>query len=317
MFKWFLIFILVIVIILLTFYNILQWTEDKILYYPSKKSVWKPKVPYEQVYLNINDSEDICYHSKDRRSNAEYLSGWHFNNFSGAKTILFCHGNTGNITYRKYIINICHKFGLNLLVFDYRGFGKSDSFPYKLFFKEDGECAYEYLRYHCKISSRKIIVWGESVGGVSAAWIGSKYRCGGLILMCTFSSMDDILTYKYDGTGQQAIKLITGLAGLRSDMLRIKDYLKSVECPVIIIHSSKDELIPYSCSWINYHNIKHDNKLHIRIKGGHSSPYIKSSQFKQVFEFCDMPLDNCEDIDISGILKDLRTFAKRHNNFID
>jgi len=317
MFKWFLIFILVVILILLAFYNILVWTEDKVLYYPSKKRIYSPKMPHKHVYINVSDPEDVCYYSRDKSKGYDYISGWWFNNFPGAKTVLFCHGNSGNITHRKYIIDICQKFKLNLFVYDYRGFGKSDSFPYKTFFKEDGEAAYEFLRYKCKIPSKKIILWGESVGGVAASWIASKYKCSGLILMCTFSSLDDILTYKFDGKGQQAIKILTGFARMRTDTLPIKEYIKDVKCPVIVIHSNKDELIPYTCSWINYHNISHKNKMHVKIKGGHSSPDIKSYQCKKIFEFCDIPLDHLESNYISFILQDLKTFAKKHNNFMD
>lgn len=317
MIKWFLIFILVLILIFVVFYNVLTWTEEKLLYYPSRKNVWRPKINYKQVYLNLEDCDDVCYKSKEKQNGSDYISGWHFNNYPGAKTVLFCHGNTGNITHRKYIIDLCRRFKLNLFVFDYRGFGKSDSFAYKTFFKEDGECAYNYLRYHCDIPSRKIIVWGESIGGVSAAWIAGQHHCKALILMCTFSSLDDILTYKFDGKGKKAIKLLTGLASWRTDTLRIKDYLRNVKCPVVVVHSAHDELIPYACSWNNYHSVKHSRKLHVKIKGGHSSPDIKSYQFRKVFEFCNLPTDLSGDTGMSEILADLKTFAERYNYFMD
>ena len=318
MYQWFLIFILILILIFIAFYNFLKYTEDKVLYYPSKKCVYTPDIPYHQVYINVNDPKDVVYKSKDKCKNCEYISGWHFNNYKGAKTILFCHGNTGNISHRKYIIDICNKFGLNLFVFDYRGYGKSDSFAYKTFFKQDGEAAYEYLNQYCYIPSNEIIVWGESIGGYCASWIASQYKCKSLILMCTFSSLSDILAYKCDGAGRKAVQVLTSLSSYSSDMLNIKYHLSNVRCPVVIIHSRKDELVPYACSWINYNSIRHENKLHIKIKGTHSSPYIKSYQFKDVFNFCDLNLEGCdENLDVSEMLKDLRTFAKKHNNFME
>ena len=316
MFKWFFIFLLVLILIFIVFYNVLKWTEDKVLYYPSRKCVWRPDCDYVQVYINVKDSDDVCYSRRKKSCKKEYISGWHFNNYPGAKTILFCHGNSGNISHRKYIIDICRRLHLNLFVFDYRGYGKSDSFAYKTFVKEDGEAAYEYLRYYCGIKPKNITIWGESIGGYPASWIASKYSCNSLILMCTFSSLDDIMSYKFSGTGQKAIKVLTGLASYQNDMLSIKDCLLKIKCPIAIIHSNKDELVPYECSWVNYHSIKHDNKMHFKIKGKHASPHIRKSQFRKVFEFCDIKISCCDE-EIKCILDDLKTFAERHNNFME
>ena len=318
MLKWVLIFFIILVLLLILIYNIINQNESKALYFPSKRRVWKPKVNYKSVYINVNDSYDVVYDRKDRKKNAEYISGWHFDNFKNAKTIMFCHGNTGNITNRKYIIDICTKFKLNLFVFDYRGFGESSSHPNKLALREDGELAYEYLHHTCKIPNRKIIIWGESLGGLPAAYAASKFNCGGLILICTFSSLDEILTYRFEGTSKAAAEFLTTLLSYKIDMIPVKNYLVDVRCPVAIVHSSKDEMIPYACSWINYHSIKHSNKLHIRIKGRHASPDIKSDQLREIFEFCELSLDDLSsDVNISDMLENLRTVAERYNNFMD
>ena len=90
-----------------------------------------------------------------------------------------------------------------------------------------------------------------------------------------------------------------------------------VKCFVAIIHSVEDEMIPYKCSWINYNSIPHSNKMHIKIKGGHSSPNIKSEQLLELFNFCDLSLSNMSsDVDISEMLENLRTYAEKHNNFM-
>ena len=102
------------------------------------------------------------------------------------------------------------------------------------------------------------------------------------------------------------------------DMIPVKEYLAKVNCPVVIIHSKDDELIPFSCSWINYHSISHKNKLHIKIKGGHASPDIKSCQLREIFEFCNLDFDNISsDVNVSEILENLQHVAKKYNNFID
>ena len=315
MHQWFLAAIVIILILVVLIYNIVYWSEDKILYFPSKKKYWTPDIPYHKVYINVDDAQDVVYNSKDRRNSCEYISAWHFDNFPKAKTVLFAHGNSGNITHRRYIIDMCYKFGLNLLVFDYRGYGKSDSHPNKIFLREDGELAFIYLTKVAKIPNRKIVIWGESIGGVSAVWVASRHKCGGLILICTFSSLDDILVYKCEGASRKAAEYFTGLLSFKLDMIPLKKYLKQVTCPVAIVHSFEDELIPYSCSWINYHSIAHKRKMHVKIRGGHASPKIRSRQLRKILDYFNVNID--DRVDVSEILADLQTFAKRHNNFID
>jgi len=316
--EYFLIFFIIISLLFIIIYNIINRNEDKALYYPSRKMKWKPKIDYREVFINTKDSKDVIYKFKNKKKNCDYICGWHFNNFSGAKTIIFCHGNTGSIANRKYIIDICTKMKMNLFIYDTRGFGKSDNSPNKIFLREDAESAYKYIRYYCNTPYKKIIPWGESLGGCASSWMASKFKCGALILICAFSSLDDAIKYRFEGASRAGVNFITNLLSYKIDTIPVKNYLTDVTCPVVIIHSSEDDMIPYACSWINYHSVKHSNKLHVRIKGGHASPDIKSHQLREIFEFCDLSLDDLSsDVDISGMLENLRTVAEKYNHFID
>ena len=317
MLNWILIFFIIVILLLVCLYNIINANEDKALFFPSKRKGWKPKVPYREVFLNVKDRNDVCYR-KDRKKNQEYIVCWHFNNFPGKKCCIFSHGNSGNLSHRQYIVDMCTDLKLNLLIYDYRGFGESDSYPSKKFIKEDAEIAFEYLTKHCAIPNKEIIIWGESLGGLAAVWTAHKYECGGLILFSTFSSLDDAITYRYKKGGTKtAAKLLTDFLSFRMDMLPLKHYLRKVKCPVVVVHSEEDTMIPYACSKINFHSIRHKKKLHVKIKGDHSSPNITSDQLKKIFDFCELPLDDLSsDVDITELLQDLRGFAKKHNNFM-
>ena len=199
MINWILIFFILLILVMIIVYNVINQNEKHALYYPSKKKVWKPDIKYKTVYMNVDDLNDVVYSDKKRKTKSEYISTWYFNNFPGAKTIMFCHGNTGNITHRQYIINICHRFGLNLIVFDTRGFGKSDGVPHKFFLREDGEIVYNFLRHHEDVPAEEIIIWAESLGCVAGVWTASRHKCGGLILLCSFSSLDDAIGHRFKG----------------------------------------------------------------------------------------------------------------------
>lgn len=310
---------ILLVLIVLIFVSV-PWAEKKVLFFPSKKKHWIPDIPHSSVYINTNDPSRIYNTPKESiKYGRDYIHGWHFYNFRGRQTILYCHGNSGNITHRSYIVDICQKFELNLFIFDYRGFGDSSGRPTKKNLKKDGEAAYKYLIKYAGVNPKKLIIWGESLGGFVAIWTASKYSCQALILLCTFSGLDDAITYYFDeGIRRSVAYGCTSLINLRYDTMLSRNYIRNVRCPVVIMHSKDDDIIPYTCSKILYNNIQHDHKKLITIKGKHSSPNISYEKFKQLFEFCHIRIPSHQtSTHINKMLKDMRTVAKRYHNFID
>lgn len=316
--KWFIIILSVIFILLVIFYNIMIWMEEKVLFYPTHNMTWYPDVPYHDLWLNPNDWREVLYDEDDKDCKNSYVHAWHFDHFKNAKTVIFCHGNSGNISHRSYIINICQQFKLNLLIFDYRGFGQSSGKPRKDFIKQDAETVYKYLRRSVK--AKNIIVWGESLGGIAAVWIASHFKCRSLLLLSTFSGLDDALMYSCeDGTSYQTVgSFVASLASLKLDILPNKKYIRKVKCPVAIMHSTEDDIIPYQCAKILYNNVCHDSKVLITIKGKHSSPIITWEQLNQLFMFCDLTLPIYDkECDIDHILEELETVAEKHHLFME
>ena len=318
-FMFWLLLIAIVFVILIVVYNSVPWAENKVLFYPSKKFHWKPDVSYQDVYIDI-DNPNIVYNTRPKKEcKRRYINGWHFNNYPGSNTVMYCHGNTLNISHRSYIVDICCQFELNLFIFDYRGFGKSSGKPSKRYVRKDGETAYKFLTQHCGIEGENIIIWGESLGGYCATWVASRFPSRSLILLCSFSGLDDAITYYFDsGLGQSLASLYSSMASMRYDIMPNRKYIKRVKCPVAIMHSKEDDIIPYECAKILYKNVSHDSKVLITIKGGHSSPLIDKEQLNKLFMFCDISLPFYDkSCDINGMLEELRTVAEKHHNFID
>lgn len=317
MIQWLIIIAVLLIILFIYVYNVINRTESRVLFYPSRKNKkWRPKQKYDNLYLNINDKNDIVTREKDKKPNEAYIHCWHFHNFPNKPTNVFNHGTTGNLHNRQYIIDMCEKFEMNLFLFDYSGYGESCGKPDKTLLRENTETVYNYLHKVCKIANNKLICWTESLGCVSGAYLCSKYKLGGLILLSAFSSLDDIFHHHLDGYKQTGAKLLTKVLGTQMDFLPVKDYLKEVKCPVVVVHSGEDEIIPYECAKINYESIPHQNKLFVKIEGGHSCPKIKTRQLRKIFDFCNLPND-CGSNTVDYMLKNLETYAQKHNNFMD
>lgn len=281
---------LVFIVLFILIYSviILQWLQRWVLFQPLPNHVWTPKIPYTEV-------------------NFDGIHGWHFNSYQGAKTVLFCHGNSGNISHRSYIIELCQHKGLNLFLFDYHGFGKSKGPPSQYGICIDGMKAYQYLTRHVRPDD--IIIWGESLGGASATYIASQGSCSSLVLWSTFASLEDVI--RDSKVSSIAKYMFLGVSRISNPInLSNKDRLKNVRCPVIVVHSPEDEVIPYSNALLLHSNVSHERKYLLTIKGLHASPILEPSQFITLFNFCGVNVDGYEEC--CHVLDKLQKMKDRH-----
>lgn len=254
---------------------LMRLSVNKVIFAPVSDHVWEPTIPHEKLMI-----EDT-------------LSAWYFNGFPYSKTVLYCHGNYGNISHKDHLVELCQEQKINLLLFDYRGYGQSHGIPSQSGLYEDGEMVYRYLS--SRVDPDSIIVWGESLGGAVATSIAVNHPCHSLILLSTFSSLDDIISdrhYDYPIVGPCLIGIAKALT-LLNDPMSNKKRLRDVKCPIVIIHSREDTLIPFTNAERMYQSIPHRCKLLIEIKGDHSTPEISADTLSEIFTFCCIDPTQC------------------------
>ena len=169
------------------------------------------------------------------------LSGWFIPSESAKGVILFCHGNAGNISHRLESIQIFNRFGLDIFIFDYRGYGQSQGKPSEQGTYKDAEAAWRYLIEERQVLPNEIIVFGRSLGAAVASWLAQSHTPGALILESTFTSLADIAATLYP---YLPVRLL-----LRFEY-NTAEYLGRVDCPVLIVHSHDDEM---TCPHTVYH----------------------------------------------------------------
>ena len=179
---------------------------------------------------------------------------------------LFCHGNAGNISHRLKTIEILNRLGLSTFIFDYRGFGLSEGHPSEKGTYADALGAWEYLVGTQNINPGKIIIHGRSLGGAVAAHLATERNPALLIIESSFTSARDvarhhvpfppaawIITYRYDTVGR----------------------IKKLRCPVLIIHSPDDEVIPFSHGVELFKNAPEPREF-LKIAGTHNYGFVLS-----------------------------------------
>ena len=255
-------FIWSIVILAAGIYGILClflfFTQAKLLYYPnipSRKLTASPTdigLDYESVSVTASDGTTI--------------HGWYVAAQPEKGTLLFFHGNAGNISHRLDSIGIFHDLGLSTFIIDYRGYGQSQGTISESGTYLDAEAAWNYLTRTRKIPVGQIIVFGRSLGAAVAAHIASEYQPGALILESAFTSVPDMAARLYP------IFPVRLLSRFQYDT---KKMLGSVFCPVLIIHSPDDEIIPFENGLHLYESARQPREL-LRIRGGHNEGFLVS-----------------------------------------
>ncbi len=247
--------IIFIGIIILLFFSI-RHLEQKNLFFPFREIETKPN----DIGL---DYEDITVTTKD----AVRLVGWFVPSKMHRATLIFCHGNAGNIGHRIEKIKIFNELNLDVLIFDYRGYGMSTGSPSEDGLYLDAEAAYDYLVNAKKISPSGIIVYGESLGGAVAVDLASKYEVGGIIIEGGFTSVKDM--------AKKIFPFIpTFVYANKFDSLQ---KIKNVKYPKLILHSIDDEIVPFEFGKKLFVAAL-EPKEFVELRGGHNDAFLASKE---------------------------------------
>ena len=247
----------------------LSW--GAVLYIMQPRFLYGPvrEVFYTPGELGL-DFEDVVYKSADGLK----LSGWYIPAKSSEFTVLFCHGNGGNMAHRLDSISIFHNLGLNCFIFDYRGYGDSQGKPSEEGTYLDAEAAYKWLIEEEKTPADTIIIFGRSLGGSIAAKLATKVKARALAIESAFTSYVDV------GKRFYPYMPVRWFARFK---YRTIDYVKDVHCPVMLIYSKDDELVPFEFGPELY-EAANEPKEFIEIFGSHNDCFLVSGEiYKQAW----------------------------------
>lgn len=266
--QWITVFLLLILYIIVVFYTI----NYNRIFQPTKKI-----------------SKFVIEPSEDFIMDGIWIAHFKFN--ENNPTILFCHGNSGNVSNRNYMIQLSKMAQFNLVMFDYSGYGKSDGNPRTRRLLSDGEKVLDWVSK--TVNKDKLIIWGESLGGSVASYLASKNKCSKLILFATFSSLND-LAFGEDTTWWKMP--IQAFMNVFVHPLPTKMWVETSSVPTLIVHSKDDELISVNHAR-NMKNIDQSRIQLMEIEGGHGTPKLEKSNIDTIFKFCGIEnyinLDNC------------------------
>jgi len=165
------------------------------------------------------------------------LHGWFFPTDPSRRFVIFYHGNAGNIADRLDFVKFLEPLGLNIILIDYRGYGRSEGYPTIEGVEQDGVATLEWLHIKREVPLDRIVLWGRSLGVAAALKAAERYPdVAGVVMESGFVSLRRIATDVYP---YLPVALI-------SDALDNGRIAARLPTPKLIIHGLKDTVIPFS-----------------------------------------------------------------------
>jgi fermentation-respiration switch protein FrsA (DUF1100 family) len=196
------------------------------------------------------------------------LYAWYVPASERRGVVLFFHGNAGNISHRLDSLKIFNALNLDTLIFDYRGYGRSEGRVSEQGTYRDAEAAWRYLTVERSIPAGEIVLFGRSLGAAIAAYVASRHRPGAVILESGFVSVPDMAAALYPWLPARQLARISYSTG---------EYLQMVPYPVLIVHSRDDEIIPFE-QGRKLFELAHESRHFLELRGGHNDGFLVSGQ---------------------------------------
>ncbi|MFN0067009.1 MAG: alpha/beta hydrolase [Limisphaerales bacterium] len=238
-------------------YGVLRLFERVAVYHPFRRMDGSPAdvgLAFEDVWLTARDGVRIHGWFLPAPTNAPAVRA--------RLAVVVAHGNGGNISHRLGLYGLLHRLGLNVLAFDYRGYGRSEGRPTEAGTYLDAEAASDWLEQR-GFARGRIIAFGESLGGGVASELARRRPgLGGLVLQSSFTSIPDV------GAERYPFLLPRLLARIRYDT---RSKLPQLNLPVLILHGRGDTLIGFHHAEANFAAAAGPRWLH-EIAGDHNDP---------------------------------------------
>lgn len=229
----------------LIFASMVYFIQEKLIFLPSslpQQYEYEFNIPFEEIFLENEGAR---------------LNGIHFKTENPKGVILYFHGNAGNLARWGEITKEFVPFGYDVLVMDYRTYGKSTGKLSESALYEDGQLFYNYVLE--QYNEDQLILYGRSLGTGIATWLASKNDPAQIILETPYYSFLDI--------GQKRFPYLP-VKWLLKYEFRSFEYVQQINCPVHIFHGTDDKVVSFDSGEKLFNSIPGNNKAMIVIEGG-------------------------------------------------
>lgn len=230
--------------------------QRMIVFPATKEMVWSPG-DEGWTYQNVTVSVDGCT-----------THGWYITVPESRGTVLYSHGNGGNISDRMEGIEVWRGLGFDVLIYDYGGYGNSTGKASEQRCYKDVRTMWRWLTEEQGIPRDRILLFGRSLGGAVAADLAAEVTPGAVILESTFASAVAL--------GKEAFPFLPVNLLLRH-RFETKDKIGRISAPLLVVHSPGDDIVPYHHGEALF-KMAPEPKTFLEISGSHNDGYMESGE---------------------------------------
>lgn len=227
-------FAVIVIAGFVTMIAVMVWFEDGMIYYPTRypDGFWdtdelsrRSGFVVEDCYFNASDGVKLhAWFCRPRTAIGAELP-----------VMLWFHGNAGNLSHRGDLMLAYAGLEAEVLLVDYRGYGRCEGKPSEDGLYLDGRAAWRFLTGERGIAPERIVIFGESLGGAVAVNLASQVEPSGLMLVSTFTSVPDMAARHFPFIPRFLVR-----TKMDSESL-----ISKIECPKLIMHGNRDEVVPF------------------------------------------------------------------------
>jgi len=229
--------------------------QDRMVYHPQRELLTSPSViglNYEDIYIETEDNVT--------------LHGWYVPADSAQLTVLYLHGNAGNISGRLETLRLLHELGISVYMVDYRGYGRSEGQPSEEGTYLDAQAIWNYLQVERNIPRGHIVVMGRSLGGSIAARLAARENPAAAVIESTFISAAELGSDLYPWLP---------VHWMLSYEYRTLEYIRQIKAPLFMAHSRDDEVVPFDHGKRLYQEAS-DPKVFLELSGSHGTGFMEN-----------------------------------------
>jgi uncharacterized protein len=243
--------------------------ENRLIFHPSSLIENTPKhagLEFEDIFFNARDGVR--------------LNGWFIPHREARSTLVWFHGNAGNIGHRVDNIKLLHdRVKANIFIFDYRGYGRSEGVPTEEGTYLDGEAALALMREKLgKDDADSIVLFGRSLGAAVAVEMATRFRSQGLILESPFLSIVELACLFFP---------LLPIGPFLQTRYDVQATIKKIKVPVLVLHGDRDTVIPFEHGKLVFAAAPDPKKFFTIAGADHNDTYVVGGEayYKQLKDF--------------------------------
>lgn len=242
--------------------------RDRFIYHPERRIPQEAERPDEVQDCHFTTEDGLQLHGWWRPAG----------DAEDAPVVLWFHGNAGDISRRVDNLQMMPD-SLNVFLIDYRGFGRSEGHPSEEGLYEDARAAHRYLVEERDIAPERIVVFGRSLGAAVALQLGLERPVGAVIMESPFRSVAAMA---------QAMFPFLPAGFMVGDMYDNVSKVKDLDVPLLVIHGTEDDLVPFGHGRAVYEAAGASAELYPIDGAGHNDTYQVggSAYFERLLNFC-------------------------------